>query len=450
VKVLHVTFGFYPDPVGGTEVYVAALCSELRASGVECVVAAPGSRNETYAIEGVPVCRFATDRPTNGIDTLYGDGDPEMADAFSRVLDAEQPDILHQHALTPACSVQIARDARRRGIPVVFTYHTPTVTCQRGTLLEWGADPCDGRLEIRRCSACTLQGLGTGRPLGRLLAAMPESAGDWLGTRGLAGGAWTALRMSSLTRRHHRAIREFLVTVDRFIALAPWVSDVLRANGVQPARIARSDHGVALIDHPPKRRESPNGRLRVVHLGRADVVKGTTLLVRALQSLDAPVDLDIFGIVQDSRGAELMRELKSGIGNDQRVRLMPPLPHGDVAGVLAEYDLVAVPSQWMETGPLVVLEAFAAGVPVLASALGGLADKVTDGVDGLLVRPHDSCDAWIAVLARCASEKNLVSGLKHGVRPPRPMAAVATEMLTVYGELVSHRARATGEAHAMR
>ena len=439
MKILHVTFGFHPDPVGGTEVYVALLCGELAVRGVECVVAAPGSRNETYTVEGVRVCRFAADQPANGIDTLYGEGDLKMAEAFGRVLDAENPDVLHQHALTPACSLRIARHARRRGIPVVFTYHTPTVTCQRGTLLEWGADPCDGRLDVRRCSACTLQGLGTGRPLGRLLAAMPEFAGDWLGTRRLAGGGWTALRMSSLTGRQHRAIGEFFETVDRFIALAPWVGDVLRANGIQPARIVRSDHGVATVERPAKRREAASGRLRVVHLGRADVVKGTALLVRALQSVDAAVDLDIFGVVQDSGGAELMRDLKTTIGNDRRIRLMPPLPHSEVAGALADYDLVAVPSQWMETGPLVALEAFAAGVPVVGSALGGLADKITDGVDGLLVRPHHAVEAWTAALTRCATDRELIARLKRGVRRPRSMTDVATEMSAVYSELCGRR-----------
>ena len=52
---------------------------------------------------------------------------------------------------------------------------------------------------------------------------------------------------------------------------------------------------------------------------------------------------------------------------------------------LSRYHVVAVPSQWMETGPLVILESFAAGVPVIGSALGGIADKVDDGVSGLLL-----------------------------------------------------------------
>jgi glycosyltransferase involved in cell wall biosynthesis len=100
--------------------------------------------------------------------------------------------------------------------------------------------------------------------------------------------------------------------------------------------------------------------------------------------------------------------------------------------LLSGYDLVAVPSQWLETGPLVVLEAFAAGRPVIGSALGGIADKVRDGIDGLLVTPYDSAEAWATRLATCAAEPDLVSRLTAGVRRPRELAAVASEMDAVY------------------
>jgi len=110
---------------------------------------------------------------------------------------------------------------------------------------------------------------------------------------------------------------------------------------------------------------------------------------------------------------------------------------------LAEYDMVVAPSQGMETGPLVVLEAYAAGVPVIGSALGGIADKIADGVDGLLVRPYHSVDAWSAVLQRVGSDRPLVAGLTKGVRPPRSMSDVARDMRAIYD--VAGRACETAE-----
>ena len=95
---------------------------------------------------------------------------------------------------------------------------------------------------------------------------------------------------------------------------------------------------------------------------------------------------------------------------------------------LAQHDVLAVPSQCLETGPLVVLEAFAAGTPVIGANLGGIAELVTDGVDGLLVEPA----AWATTLQRCATDRDLLPRLRAGIRPPRTMATVADEMLALY------------------
>ena len=81
--------------------------------------------------------------------------------------------------------------------------------------------------------------------------------------------------------------------------------------------------------------------------------------------------------------------------------------------------------------PTVVLEAFAAGVPVLGARLGGIAELVRDEVDGLLVAP-DSFPAWRQVLARIAAEPGLPARLRAQVRAPRQSDTVAEEMLALY------------------
>ncbi|MDP9171223.1 MAG: glycosyltransferase, partial [Acidobacteriota bacterium] len=97
-----------------------------------------------------------------------------------------------------------------------------------------------------------------------------------------------------------------------------------------------------------------------------------------------------------------------------------------------EYDLLAVPSQWLETGPLVVLEAFAAGTPVLGSDLGGIAELVRDGVDGVLVKPAGSVAAWAQAMRRLCGQPELLIRLRAGIRPPRHTREVALEMMPVY------------------
>ena len=86
-----------------------------------------------------------------------------------------------------------------------------------------------------------------------------------------------------------------------------------------------------------------------------------------------------------------------------RVRFMGELSREQVWGCLAKVDVLVVPSLWYEAFSLIAHEAFLAGIPVIASRLGALAEVVQDGVDGLLVPPSD-VSAWTATLQRLVDE----------------------------------------------
>ena len=158
--------------------------------------------------------------------------------------------------------------------------------------------------------------------------------------------------------------------------------------------------------------------------GRADPVKGLATLIAAVRASDAPLRLDVFAVGGHAPRAD----------PDPRIRFMDPVAPGGVMAAIARYDVLAVPSEVKETGPLVVLEAFAAGVPVVGSALGGIAERVTDGVDGVLV-PPGSVPHWRDALARLARDPAAVARLRAGVRPPRTMDAVAGEMAELYARI---------------
>src|SRR5262249_18032257 len=143
------------------EVYVEALAHSLRVHGVESLILAPSDTDETYDHNGLLVRRFRS-APTSKhlLGELYGEGDPEAAAAFAQILDDERLDVVHIHAFTRAVSLLLVRTAKQRGLPVFFTYHTPTASCQRGTLMLWGKEICDGVLSVRRCTSCSLEGRG--------------------------------------------------------------------------------------------------------------------------------------------------------------------------------------------------------------------------------------------------------------------------------------------------
>jgi len=175
--------------------------------------------------------------------------------------------------------------------------------------------------------------------------------------------------------------------------------------------------------------------LKVAFLGRLNPAKGVHILVEAMRLRpQIRMTLDIVGIIQDDLA--YVDQLRNNIRNDSRIHLREPLLNDEIACWLRNYDALAVPSQGMETGPLVVYDAFLAGIPVIGSRRGGISELVTHYRDGLLVEPADP-QAWAQTLELLSIDSQLRDRLRSGVRPPRSMSAVASEMLDLYTEVAS-------------
>ena len=439
LDVLHVVFTFHPDPVGGTEVYVEALAEGLRGLGLACGIAAPGSR--TAAQRGEPsIYRWRTD-PV-GLATAQGRPDPADAIAFRRILEQARPRIVHLHARTSAVSTLLLDAAHEAGARTVVTFHTPSMSCRRGTLMRGGTVPCDGRVETVRCTACILQSRGVPGPVGATLARLPSSIGNILEAWGVEGGVWTALRLRSLVAESNTDFHAFMAKSDRVVAVCAWVERLLLLNGVPASKLVLSRQGL-----PPDRgldREagpcaadvSPRQarpRLRIVCFGRDDPAKGLDVIVAAVRPL-RDVELDVFAVAQDGSGVGLDR-LRSLAGGHAAITIRDAVTPDRVVAEMRRADLVAVPSLGLETGPLVVLEAFAAGTPVIGSNLGGIAELVADGLNGVLLPPGDAT-AWSRAIADLAGDRAKLERLRAGISPPRTMAAAVEDMGNLYRALL--------------
>jgi glycosyltransferase involved in cell wall biosynthesis len=436
--VLHVPYTYFPDATGGTEIYVAGLVRALRSYGMAGAVAAPAPVEAAYDHDEAPVFRFATDlRP--GLGHAYGAPDAAAARSFGAVLGRLRPRIVHLHARTAAVSVGLVDLAHQAGAKTVLTYHTPTVSCARGTMLRMGRSPCDGALHRRRCTRCVLAQHGVPLGLRGLVARTPPALGDALARVGLGGGAFTALRLPALIGAAHRDFRELARKVDRIVAPCDWVCEVLRRNGVAEQKLVLCRQGLAApaAPHPPDpEAAAPPGVLRLGYFGRLDPTKGVDILVEALRLVPkSSVRLDIYGVQQPGSEAYAAR-LKRAAAGDPRIAFQPALPPDRVVEAMRRVDLVAVPSRWLETGPLVVIEAFAAGTPVLGARRGGVAELVRDRVDGVLAEPEDPA-AWAAAIAALATAPAHVRHLRAGIRPPRRMDDVARDMSHLYRTLLA-------------
>ncbi len=440
-RVLHVSYAWFPDACGGTEVYVQALATALAGLGWLSEVAVASTEVQELTTDSAALLVHRVPAPAQfSHRVLYGEGEPTSAAFFSRLLAEMKPDVVHFHAFGPSVSVLWLEAARAMRIACVYTYHTPTLACGRGTLMRWGKVPCDGRMTPLRCAACTLHGLGVAKSAALALAALSPFTGLF----------WSKVpfRIWPLIWLRIRAARQWLAGMQRVVSLSAWSKSVMERNGVPATRLRLLRHGLAgggkintsPDDEAGKRADEPmQGVVRVGFFGRVDRAKGLRVLAEVMRlrpKLAIKLHCHLIG---ESSAEPALQELVKGMRQDQRVQIHPPVSPDCVVGVMAGYDAVLVPSEWLETGPLVVLEAFAAGVPVIGSDLGGIAEWVLHGQNGLLCPAGDG-EAWAEALEMFATEATLRARLRAGVQPPPSMVEVAAQMVKIYQEAIDDAA----------
>jgi glycosyltransferase involved in cell wall biosynthesis len=439
VKIAHLLGWYFPDSVGGTEVYVEGLCRRLRSAGHEMLIAAPDSHQvvpERYFHDGVPVFRYAiSDTPTR--DEAYHRVPVRGAEKLYRWLAEERPDVLHVHSITTGVGLPEIREAHRLGIRVILTCHLPGFgyMCRTGELMQWGRVPCDGIVIPSKCASCNLTRLGMAQPVARIAGAVPVALSEAL--RHLPGRIGTTLGMSASVREYEEMERELFDLVDWFVVLNDTARRMLVANGSPAAKLVLNRLGLSHLK--VMRKPAPGIRptkcpVRFGYVGRLHPSKGLIELAHAVLAIPPELDfrLDIRGPMIDDDSRTFAAELQQLLAGEPRVTFGPGIPGPDVPALLAELDVLLCPSMWFENGPTIALEAMAVGTPIIASRVGNLAEIVEDGINGLLVAPGN-VEAWSAALIRAATEPALTIDRWRAVLPqPRTMDEIASDYLSLY------------------
>src|SRR5262249_53249113 len=134
-------------------------------------------------------------------------------------------------------------------------------------------------------------------------------------------------------------------------------------------------------------------RLRLGFLGSVMVSKAPHVLLVAVGRLPlGSVTVDLFGGCTPYHGDDSYRARLDPLLAHETLRVHGAIPHDFVPQALASIDVLVVPSIWAENSPLVIGEAFLAGLPVVASRIGGIPEIVADGRNGLLFEPGDASD----------------------------------------------------------
>jgi glycosyltransferase involved in cell wall biosynthesis len=228
--------------------------------------------------------------------------------------------------------------------------------------------------------------------------------------------------------------------VDLFVAPSATLLERFVEWGIPRERMLLEDYGRAPAPVPAGdgSRPAPHDTLGI--FGQLNPFKGIEVLLGAMQVLgdDAP-HLRVHGAnidLQERSFREKVGTLLEEAG--ERVSSLGPYPPERAGEMMAEVDWVVVPSIWWENSPLVIQEAFAQGRPVICSDVGGMAEKVTDGLNGLHFRVGDP-ESLAATIRRAVATEGLWERLRGGIPAVHSMSEHADVLTAAYEQLIEQR-----------
>ena len=405
-RILVIAHGHPELSPGGGELAAAAQCSQLRALGHEVLFVA--RVRELSGHGGTPFT-------LRGADVLFHSPNYDhflhvqrakwaIHKDFRALIERFAPDVVHLHHYVHI-GLDLIRELRKydASMPIVLTLHEYLAICHNhGQFLKVEGGLCykSGPLDCHGC--------------------YPGHAPQDFFLR-------------------ERFIKSFLFLVDRFVCPSRFLLERYAAWGLPRERLVLLENG----QEPglPAADEPPAAWRRFGFFGQLSDLKGVRVLLQAMALLPAQLrgslQLDIHGTL-NHQGDAFIAEFHAAVAALGGVaHYHGPYQPGEQARLMGRVGWVVVPSLWWENSPLVIQEAFGAGRPVLCSDIGGMAEKVRDGVDGLHVRVGDPRD-----LAECmarAADPVLWQRLCAGIQRPPTIGATTQTLLTLYEAIRGER-----------
>lgn len=469
MRILLVAHRYPPRNHAGVEVYTAGLARALRSAGhtvaVFCAekdIALPDGVLRRRQHEGVEVHEWINnlihDDPRESFDL------PRAEEAFDAVLASWRPEVVHfLHLLY--LSLGLPRRARERGIPSIYTMHDFWLQCARfGQRLRADGELCRS-FDEDTCARCLVGFPFAQPPLERRIAPLVAGIRRWTGWN-LAGPLRRAAArmrprsrpqaataqdpdpavlsaLAGFVRAREEAVRRDLAReVYAFVAPSRFLEQEFLRWGLarEKVRFHRSGIDVSTAGLP----RAPRAELlRVAFLGTIVPHKGLHVLLDAWsrRAVEGGLRLRIHGNERYRPDyVEAMRARARELGAEW----CGELAHERVPAVLAETDLLVVPSVWFENSPLVIQEALAAATPLLVSDLGGMRELVEPDVHGWRFAPGDA-GALAERLDAVGREPALLEGLYPGGPVfPRTIVEDAADLVALYREALAARTAESG------
>lgn len=407
-----------PDSLGGTEIYTLSLARSLAREGHDVAIFYPhpgvASLQHVAGDDGVARWRapLPPNRPSENPISLFWHTfrDRAIEAAFAEFLDNVQPELVHfQHV--QAVSARLIEMAA--GLTRVATLHDYWYYCANSQLVRPDRQPCAGpSAGCRNCVDCaTVRADLTGLSVLRPLVALP-----------------LAYRNAYLRRMAEQ--------IDLFITPSHFLRSQYVGQGFPGDKIVVLENGMDLARLRAKAEakvEEGVVRPHFGYLGTFAWQKGAHVLVEAFNRLPPDTaSLTLYG--SETAFPDYAAQVRAAICHPQ-VRMSGPAPFDQIGAVLRQFDALITPSLWYENSPLVIQEAYALGIPVIASNLGALAEKVQDGISGRLFPAGDSA-ALAAILQEISAEPALLARYRQQISPPPTIEEHTRQIEQLYRQLV--------------
>jgi glycosyltransferase involved in cell wall biosynthesis len=437
LKVLFICHNHPSLYPGGAEKYALEIYEEMRDSGLAepILLARAGMTAETGAVAH-PGTAFSVLGDDSNQYLMHCDLDDfewvtlsqrrkELFTIhFREFLLTHQPDVVHiQHTLY--LGIDLLREVRSTlpNTPIVHTLHEFRPICHRdGVLVRTKGDELCLEASPRRCNEC-----------------FPDLSQELFFMR-------------------ERFIRSHLSLVDLFLAPSQFLMDRYIDWGIAPERIRFSDYGRAPV------RSIPAGpgevRNKLGYFGQLNPYKGVNVLLEAMRLLgenghhgtngdggdgeEQPSEFEprllLHGANLEKQSDEFQTQFNELVeATTSNVTYVGKYDKSSMVDVFGAIDWVVVPSVWWENSPLVIQEAFLCGRPVICSNIGGMAEKVADGINGLHFQTGDPV-SLAETIRKAVSSPTLWEQLRRGMPPIKTAEEDVRFLIDTYVELIEARA----------
>ncbi len=400
VRILHVIHRFPPYYMAGSEIYTYHLTKELaKYADIFVFTRIENPFENSYLAfdenEGdIRIRRINKPRRDYSLNDKYLD--EKIDKAFVQFVKEIKPDLLHVGHLSHLSTNIINIAKEEFNIPIIFTIHDFWLYCLRGQLLDPSLNICS-QINEKHCFNCLKS-------------------------------YYKSIDFKDFQEYKHH-MDHVIKNIDLFLSPSLFLKQFFEKNGVPHTKIHYSPYGFKkeAIEYQNKQ-YTPTSEIKFGFTGRIIPAKGIDLLLKAFSKLNYNAKLLVFGELNS-----LVKYLK-WYGNS-KVIFRGAYDNGMINEVLQQIDILVVPSIWYENSPLVIQEAFLAGIPVITSNIGGMAELVQDGKNGLTFKVGDVDDlrAKMELLLENPTRLNLIKPLRENVRS---IQDDAQNILSLYKELL--------------